>query len=251
MLKAGLQNQPISFLFSDTQIKSESFLEDLNNILNSGDVPNIYALDDLDNIYGAMKPIVIDQGLPPTKSNLYNAFTKRVRANLHTICCMSPIGEIFRARLRMFPSLITCCTIDWFSEWPDEALQSVANTFLGELTDVDTSNQKLMGGMVNMCVLMHQSVATHSKRFLAQLSRHNYVTPTSYLELLGIFNKLIGMKITELTTNRNRMKIGLDKLLRTADDVAKMQEELETMRPLLEEAAIETVATMEKISKDT
>ncbi|XP_078481026.1 dynein axonemal heavy chain 1-like isoform X3 [Ciona intestinalis] len=251
MLKAGLQNQPISFLFSDTQIKSESFLEDLNNILNSGDVPNIYALDDLDNIYGAMKPIVIDQGLPPTKSNLYNAFTKRVRANLHTICCMSPIGEIFRARLRMFPSLITCCTIDWFSEWPDEALQSVANTFLGELTDIDTSDQTLMGGMVNMCVLMHQSVASHSKRFLAQLSRHNYVTPTSYLELLGIFNKLIGMKITELTTNRNRMKIGLDKLLRTADDVAKMQEELETMRPLLEEAAIETVATMEKISKDT
>uniref|UniRef100_H2YF90 Dynein heavy chain 1, axonemal n=1 Tax=Ciona savignyi TaxID=51511 RepID=H2YF90_CIOSA len=186
--------------------------KDLNNILNSGDVPNIYAFDDLDNIYNAMKPIVMDQGLPPTKSNLYNAFTKRIRANLHTICCMSPIGEIFRARLRMFPSLITCCTIDWFSEWPDEALQSVAHTFLGDITDIDTSNQKLMNGMVNMCVIMHQSVATHSKRFLSELSRHNYVTPTSYLELLGIFNKLIGLKISELTTNRDRMKIGLDKV---------------------------------------
>ena len=46
----------------------------------------------------------------------------------------------------MFPSLITCCTIDWFSEWPDEALQSVAFNFLGEITDIDTSNQELLSG---------------------------------------------------------------------------------------------------------
>lgn len=35
-----------------------------------------------------MKPTVMDAGLPPTKSNLFNAFTKRVKANLHTIVCM-------------------------------------------------------------------------------------------------------------------------------------------------------------------
>ena len=49
----------------------------------------------------------------------------------------SPIGEIFRARLRQFPALVNCCTIDWFSPWPQEALQSVAWRFLGDLTDLD------------------------------------------------------------------------------------------------------------------
>ena len=68
-------------------------------------------------------------------------------------------------------------------------------------------------GMVNTCVAIHQSVAKESRRFLNELSRHNYVTPTSYLELLGIFGKLIGMKIKELTTQRDRMKIGLDKVM--------------------------------------
>ncbi|XP_071830856.1 dynein axonemal heavy chain 1-like isoform X2 [Apostichopus japonicus] len=250
MLKAGLENKAIVFLFSDTQIKSESFLEDINNILNSGDVPNIYAFDELDSIYNAMKPIVQDSGMQATKANLYSAYTKRVKSNIHTVLCMSPIGEIFRARLRQFPSLVNCCTIDWFSEWPDEALMSVAKNFLSDIPDLDEGDE-VVDGLVSMCVVVHQSVAEKSKMFLAELSRHNYVTPTSYLELLGIFAKLLQLKKMELKTARNRTKLGLDKLLATATDVAKMQEELEMMQPMLEEASKETVLTMEQIQKDT
>ena len=40
-------------------------------------------------------------------------------------------------------------------------------------------------------------------------------------------------------------------LLSTADEVSKLQEELATMRPLLEEAVKESISTMEKIAKDT
>lgn len=65
---------------------------------------------------------------------------------------------------------------------------------------------------VNMCVTLHQSVAAKSTLFLAELSRHNYVTPTSYLELLGIFSKLLTLKKMELKTAKNRTKTGLDKV---------------------------------------
>jgi dynein heavy chain len=34
--KAGMEGRDCMFLFSDTQIVQESFLEDINNILNSG-----------------------------------------------------------------------------------------------------------------------------------------------------------------------------------------------------------------------
>lgn len=70
MKKAGIEDKPIVFLFSDTQIKAESFLEDINNILNSGDVPGIYETPEMDQIYQAMKPIVQAEGLLPTKSTM-------------------------------------------------------------------------------------------------------------------------------------------------------------------------------------
>jgi dynein heavy chain len=225
------------------------FLEDINNVLNSGDVPNIYAFEDLDRIYHNMKPAVLDAGLQPTKANLFSAYTKKVRSNIHMVICMSPLGEVFRSRLRQFPSLVTCCTIDWFSEWPDEALRSVARTFLGELPELD--NPEVIEGLVDMCVEIHQLVDKKSAQYKAELSRHNYVTPTSYLELLGLFSKLLKLKKDEISTARSRTKTGLDKLLATGEQVAELQAELEKMQPELEKAQVETEQTMEQIQKDT
>ena len=122
----------------------------------------------------------------------------------------SPIGEVFRSRLRQFPSLVNCCTIDWFSEWPDEALHSVAKSFVSEITEIEDAS--VINGLVKACVDIHQFVAASSKKFLLELSRHNYVTPTSYLELLGIFGKLLKLKVDEVGTQRNRTKTGLDKV---------------------------------------
>eukprot|EP00879_Flechtneria_rotunda_P027883 GHRR01029926.1.p1 GENE.GHRR01029926.1~~GHRR01029926.1.p1 ORF type:complete len:113 (-),score=25.52 GHRR01029926.1:91-429(-) len=49
-----------------------------------------------------------------------------LRTNLHVVLCLSPVGETFRERCRMFPGLVNCTTIDWFTEWPTDALYEVA-----------------------------------------------------------------------------------------------------------------------------
>ncbi|CAF1941259.1 unnamed protein product [Rotaria magnacalcarata] len=262
MLHAGLRNIATVFLFSDTQIKNESFLEDLNNILNSGDVPNIYQIDELEQIFTAMKPVVSEAALPPTKTNLYSAYTKRVRQNLHSVVCMSPIGEIFRARLRQFPALVkrspiqyeistsSCCTIDWYSEWPKDALEAVAETYLNNMPTLD-ADDSVVNGLVKLCQEIHQSVAIMTQRYRDEMSRYNYVTPTSYLELLNIFSKIFGKKKDELVLAKKRTKTGLDKLLSTEKDVSKLRVELNEMLPLLDQAVRETNETMAKIAEDT
>ena len=57
MLKAGGEGKPTVFLFSDNQIKDESFVEDINVILNTGDVPNLYAADEKAEIIEKMQVV--------------------------------------------------------------------------------------------------------------------------------------------------------------------------------------------------
>jgi len=64
------------------------------------------------------------------------------RNNLHIVLCMSPVGSAFRTRCRMFPSLVNCCTIDWFTEWPREALLSVSRSFF-EPVQIGTDEVKV------------------------------------------------------------------------------------------------------------
>lgn len=84
--------EPSSRLSSPTpvrpQIKNESFLEDINNVLNSGDIPNLYNLDEQDQILNTMRPYIQEHGLQPTKANLMAAYTGRVRSNIHMVLCM-------------------------------------------------------------------------------------------------------------------------------------------------------------------
>lgn len=106
------------FLFTDTQIKKESFLEDINNLLNAGEVPNLFAVDEKQEICEQMRQI--DRQRDRTKQTdgspiaLFNMFVDCCRNQLHIVLAMSPIGDAFRNRLRKFPALVNCCTLDWF-----------------------------------------------------------------------------------------------------------------------------------------
>ena len=119
---------------------------------------------------------------------MFSQYLGRVRKNIHLVIAMSPLGEVFRARLRMFPSLVNCCTIDWFQEWPEEALLGVGR---GQILAAELDLDKYLDGCVEMFKEIHKSVERMQVRFLLELRRTNYVTPTSFLELLGMYKTIL------------------------------------------------------------
>ena len=77
-----------------------------------------------------------------------------------------------------------------FQSWPDDALTVVAQRFL---EDVELE-ESVRAGCVDMCKEFHQGTRSLSERFLGTLGRHNYVTPTSYLELISTFKTLLAKR---------------------------------------------------------
>lgn len=94
LLKTAGKNEPVTFLFSDTQIVKESFLEDLNNILNTGEVPNMWGPEDYDEILGEMRAISskFKDKFIDTRENLMKLFVSNARENLHIVLAFSPVG---------------------------------------------------------------------------------------------------------------------------------------------------------------
>lgn len=69
-------------------------------------------------------------GLLDTRENCWKFFIDRVRRQLKVVLCFSPVGATLRIRARKFPALINSTAINWFHEWPQEALISVSKKFL-------------------------------------------------------------------------------------------------------------------------
>lgn len=63
LLQAGVEGKRTTFLFCDTQIINEQMLEDINGILNSGDVPSLYKTEDYEGIYNVGKQEVMRKNL--------------------------------------------------------------------------------------------------------------------------------------------------------------------------------------------
>ncbi|XP_076026906.1 dynein axonemal heavy chain 2 [Genypterus blacodes] len=221
----GVDNKPTVFLFSDTHIVDESFLEEINNILSSGEVPNLYKQDEFVEVCSALSDSARRDGVIETPDSMFSYLIERVRNNLHVVLCMSPVGESFRNRILQYPALVNCTTIDWFCEWPRDALLEVSERFLDGL-DLG-SLEGIQSKVASIFVTIHQSVVQSSQRMKMELRRHNYVTSTNYLELVSGYKKLLAEKRSELGEQVNKLSNGIFKITDTREKVEAMSVELE------------------------
>jgi dynein heavy chain len=89
------------------------------------------------------------------KGDIMNYFNERVRSGLHICLNFSPVGKL-RQRIRQFPSIINCCTINWLQPWPHEALLLIGSQLLmgldmanpvDRITGLLVEAHRLVGGL--------------------------------------------------------------------------------------------------------
>lgn len=219
------------FLVAENQIKHESFLTDIDCLLNLGEVPNIWPIDEKQEILEMVRLAAQggNRNIDVNPLQVFSFFINRCKNKLHIILCFSPIGTAFRTRIRLYPSLVNCCTIDWYDAWPQQALEMVANRYIGTINVPDD----IKNGIVIACKHFHVTARGTSDQFQRDMGRITYITSASFLELIRSFTNLMTSKQNEIMDNKMRYIGGLETLVQAAETVAIMQKELNELQPKL------------------
>jgi dynein heavy chain len=162
-------------------------------------------------------------------------FEETAKNSLHLVLAMSYIGEAFKTRLRQFPALVNCCTIDWFLPWPTEALDSVARHFFKDVEDLP-----MLDGIVQICVDMQERVISLTQRYKDEVRRYYYITPTSYLILIKTFQTVLKDKRKKINSDINKFDRGLKQLAGASTQVEGLKAELTVLIPQLKIKAEES-----------
>ena len=250
---AGVKAQGVAFIFTDKEIKEESFLEYINIFLNTGELPNLFDRSELDAIVGELGPIFeaqMPKGTEPTPTRLLAFFIERVRANLHLVLCFSPIGDKFRDRARQFPGLVNECTIDWYLPWPQSALVDVANLYLEELT-LEGCDPSVKKAVIDHVAQTHYSVSGGIAEYFERYRRNVYVTPKSYLSFLTAYSETYVKKKDGVHELASSINTGLEKLAQATEDVDVMKVELKKTEKVLAVAQADSKVLLDKITVST
>jgi dynein heavy chain len=221
--KAGLKEEGVMFLLTDSQITNERFLVFINDLLASGNIPDLFTTDEIDAIVNSVTNRVKALGKIPDRANCWEFFIGEIRKNLHVVLAFSPVGDAFRTRARKFPAIVNCTVIDWFQPWPYDALFSVGKKFLA---NIKLGSDGIRGVIENFLPYSFTQVNDMANKFRQVERRFVYTTPKSFLELLKLYQGLLEKKRKEANSGIDRLAMGLQKLKETAEAVTQIEADL-------------------------
>eukprot|EP00792_Barthelona_sp_PAP020_P009043 TRINITY_DN3265_c0_g6_i1.p1 TRINITY_DN3265_c0_g6~~TRINITY_DN3265_c0_g6_i1.p1 ORF type:complete len:3839 (+),score=1299.73 TRINITY_DN3265_c0_g6_i1:669-11519(+) len=281
-IKCGVKDTQILFLLSDSQIKTEKFFIAINDFLSTGDIPGLFTDDsEIENIINSQRNEVKLEGLRDTPENCWAHFLGKVKRNLHICLALSPVGSALRDRVRKFPTLVNCCSIDWFHAWPRDALIDVARRNIidseldfsmynpeaplddsiagnipmknedGTVIPSEERNRMFIERIVHFMAFAHSSSNEIAQQFLETHRRYVYTTPKSFLELIELYKHLFDEKKQKYASDAERLDNGLVKLKVTAQEVDGIKEDVEKSQIVAKAREKEAQELLADVTRET
>ncbi|CAC9696072.1 dynein heavy chain, putative [Plasmodium sp. DRC-Itaito] len=262
MKRAGIKEEKITFIFDESNVLGPAFLERMNALLASGEVPGLFEGDNYITLINECKS-AYRSNIGLDESDIFKKFTKQVQQNLHIVFTMNPANPDFSNRQATSPALFNRCVIDWFGDWPYSALLQVSSEFIFNLILPDNNfymdyvgnedgpikgkiqykNNKAYF-LSRAIVEIHNSVVHINNVLMKKGNRYNYMTPRDFLDFIKHFLKIIDEKKEEVSSQKNHLNSGLNKLKDTEIQVAELRNSLAIKKKTLAEKDLEAEEKM-------
>jgi dynein axonemal heavy chain len=248
--RLGSEDRKTVFLFTESHLANEGFLEFINNMLTIGIVPALFDEEEKKAVVRSVEDEVVAQGIFDSKENCWNYFVEKAANNLHIVLSLSP-GDALRERCRNFPGLVSSAVIDWFDKWPEDALRAVAQAQLEPAAHSTESlvPKGLVDELVDHVILAHNDAEAHAEE-LSKRGRHSYVTPKNFLDFVHGYLELLSTNNKKLNDAHERFGSGLTKLEQAAVQIQEMNIVLKKQKIVVDEKTEQNTELLEQISEN-
>ncbi len=205
---AGVQGQPVCLFLEDYQLVDPAFLEIINSLLSSGEVPGMFTSQELD---GMLTPLKEEYSRVGYKHRTpYAFFVNRVQMYLHIVISLDPTHSDFLVRCESNPALYSRCCIMWMESWSKDGMSRVPKMLL-ENTLAEMSDPE---GIIEGLQYLHKSRL-----------QEGGAAPRHYITLLQTIGSLYQAKRNNLQQQRSFLGGGLSKLKGAEDTVDELSRE--------------------------
>ncbi|CAM9242548.1 unnamed protein product, partial [Chrysoparadoxa australica] len=257
MRRAGCGQEKICFIFDESNVLSSAFLERMNALLASGEVPGLFEADEHTALMAACREAAQRDGaMTDSEEELFRRFTGEVQRNLHVVFTMNPASADFSNRCMTSPALFNRCVVNWVGTWSRAALAQVGCEFTAHL---DTSgapeysppagsgalltaleglvegDSTIQHAIVAALVRVHGLVKATTEHLGKRASTRHFLSPRDFLDLIKTFVNLVSEKRGQLAEQQLHINVGLEKLHETQSSVAALQRGLSMKEVQLQE----------------
>ena len=258
MKRAGCKGEKICFIFDESNVLGPAFLERMNALLASGEVPGLFEGDEYISLLNtAREHMLKDVKGVETEEEIYKHFIKGVQRNLHVVFTMNPLSPDFSNRAASSPALYNRCVIDWFGDWSREGLFQVAK----KLTETcqcrkenfkkqDMSQDEMYTLIVDAITSYHMVIKELNDKLAKNAKKFNYITPRDFLDFIKHFTNLLTEKNDELNEQQAHINKGLQKIIQTEKTVNELKQSLAVKEVELKKKEQETQIKFKQIQED-
>ena len=249
MKRVGVDGEKICFIFDEANALDSGFLEAMNALLASGEVPGLFDGDDYTSLMSACRDSASREGLIiDQEEELWRRFTSLVQRNLHVIFTMNPSGGDWKNRSTTSPALFNRCVVDWFGTWDGKAKGQVGKEFTLRLDIGDAESiggafgigpgEQLMErvqhafedavtGSFRQAVVASLVDIHEITRILADETgtedRRTFLSPRDYLTFIQNFVTCVNQRRATVEDEQLHINAGLSKLRQTQENVKELK----------------------------